>query len=353
MKEKNKRQLIAALGIATGSLSAVAVATHISIYDKFFSRYERPDYSIKPGLFCYDLIKDKISREEIDYKSDDVYLKGYYYKAKRSKGLVIIAHGLHSGGDDYIPIILYLLKNHYSVFSFNYKGTYESGGDSTVGMCESLVDLDHTIDFINSDSRFKNMPLFLIGHSWGGYAVTSVLSIKTNIKACACISAINDGYTIIMEKGQQYAGNLSLPSKPFFDVYQRYLFKNYVDYNGLKGINESNIPVLVAHGVEDEVISFNLQSIIAYKGKITNPNVIYYIGKGLQGGHNSILHSHKAIIYQKEIESDIKLNEMQTKKEMNYSQKQEFNKTINHELYSSVNEELMDMIIDMFNKTFK
>lgn len=353
MTEKNKKNLIAAIGVATGSLSAISIATHMSIYDKFFSRYERPDYSIKPGLFCYDLIKDNVSRETIKYKSDDVNLVGYYYKAKKSKGLVIIAHGLHAGGDDYIPIILYLLENNYSVFSFNYKGTYESEGESTVGMCESIVDLDHTLDFINSDSRFKNMPIFLIGHSWGGYAVTSVLSIKDNIKACACISSLNDGYTIILEKGQQYVGKLTLPSKPFFDIYQRYLFKQYVEYNGVKGINESNIPVLIAHGVEDEIITFNSQSIISHKNEITNKNVIYYVGKGLQSGHTSILYSHEAIIYQKEIASEIKLKEMELKRELTYAEKIEFNKTINHKLYSSVNETLMSQIIEMFDNALK
>lgn len=349
MKEKNKKQLFTALAAATGGLSGLSIAALISIYDKFFSRYDRPDYTIKPGLFCYDLIKDKVKREEITYPSDDVMLKGYYYKAEKSKGLVVICHGLHAGGDDYIPIILYLLNNNYSVFSFNYKGTYESQGDSTVGMCESIVDLDHTLDFINSNNRFKNMPIFLLGHSWGGYAVASILSIKKNIKACACIAALNDGYTIILEKGQQYAGKLTLPSKPFIDVYQRYLFKQYVEYNSIKGINESNIPILIAHGIEDDIITFSSQSIIAHKDKITNPNVKYYIGKGLQGGHNSILNSTLAIIYQKELESEKKLLELKNQKELSYEQKQAFNKTINHELYSEVNEKLMSMILEMFN----
>ena len=107
MTEKAKKNLIAAIGVATGSLSAISIATHMSLYDKFFSRYEKPDYAIKPGLFCYDLIKDSIKREEIKYKSDDVTLTGFYYKAKKSKGLVVIAHGIHSGADDYIPIIMF------------------------------------------------------------------------------------------------------------------------------------------------------------------------------------------------------------------------------------------------------
>ena len=78
--------------------------------------------------------------------------------------------------------------------------------------------------------------------------------------------------------------------------------------------NDSNIPVLIAHGVDDKVIVFNKQSIISKKDEITNPHVSYYIGKGLQGEHTNILNSNEAIIYQKEVESELKLLEKKLQK---------------------------------------
>lgn len=349
-KDINKT-IIAALGAAAGGIGGVGVAALIALYDKVFGRCERPDYSVKPGMYNYELYGKTLPRENIKYLSDDVVLQGYYYKAKKSKGLVIVAHGIKSGADDYLPMIEYMVNNNYSVFAFDYKGTYDSQGESTVGMCESLVDLSNTIDFLSNDSRFKKMNKFLIGHSWGGYAVTSVLSIKDNIKACASIAGMNDGYTIIYEKGNQYAGKLADSSKPFLNVYQRYLFKSYVDLNGVKGINESNIPVLIAHGVEDGVISFKLQSIISKANEITNPNVKYFIGKGLQGDHCDIWHSNESIIYKKELESELKLKEIIKDDDLSYEEKQEFYKNVNHRLYSEVNKELFDEIIKMFDST--
>lgn len=350
MDAKTKKNIVKAIGIATGGISAVAIAAHISVYDKVFERYERPDYTLKPGMYCIDRYSNSLQRELVEFYSNDILLQGYYYKANRSKGLVILAHGIHSGADDYLPIVSYLLENRYSVFNFDYKGTYDSKGDSCVGMCESLVDLDNALKFLNEDVRFKKMDKFLIGHSWGGYAVTSVLALHDNIKACASIAGMRDGYTMIIEKGSQYAGKMALISKPVLDVYQRYLFKDYVEYNAIKGINKNNIPILIAHGVEDEVIDFELQSIIAHKEKITNPNVSYYIGKGVLGKHSSIWHSIDAYLYQQEIKSELKYLEINKGSSLNKEEKQEFYNKINHKLYSEVNKELFDKIIDMFNK---
>ena len=352
MEKKTKKALVAALGVATGGVGAVTIAAHMAVYDKAFSRYDRPDYSLMAGMYNIEKYSS-LKRELISYPSDDVLLQGYYYKANKPKGLVIFAHGIHSGADDYLPIVSYLLDNKYSVFAFDYKGTYDSEGDSCVGMCESLVDLDNTLTYLNKDVRFKELNKFLIGHSWGGYAVTSVLSLHDEIKACASIAGLNDGYTMIYEKGSQYAGKLALLSKPFLDVYQRYLFKDYVEYNAIKGINKNNIPILIAHGVDDEVISYNLQSIIAQKEKITNPNVIYYIGKGVLGKHNSIWHSIESYIYQQEVKSELKYKEFEKGSELTDKEKQVFYKEVDHKLYSEINKELFDLIIKMFNNTSK
>ena len=103
MNKRNKKNLVVALAALTsGTIGAAAIASHVAIYDKMFPRYERPDYSLTPGLICYDRLNNLIEREEIYYPSDDVFLTGHHYRCKKPKGLVVIAHGLHSGADDYL-----------------------------------------------------------------------------------------------------------------------------------------------------------------------------------------------------------------------------------------------------------
>ena len=46
--------------------------------------------------------------------------------------------------------------------------------------------------------------------------------------------------------------------------------------SAIDGINSCDVPVLVMHGKEDEVISYEGSSIIAQRSHITNPNVEYY-----------------------------------------------------------------------------
>lgn len=349
--DKKKKNALLAIAVATGSITTAAATAHIAVYDKIFQRYERPDYSITPGLVCVDRLDNNINKEEIRFYSDDVLLKGNYFKCDNPKGIVLIAHGIHGGADDYLSFVLYFLKHNFNVFSFNYKGTYDSAGDSTVGFCEALVDVDHAIDYILSEEKFNKLPLFLFGHSWGAYAVCSVLAIQNKVNACASVAGMNNGFTIIAEKAEQYAGKIAAPSKPFFDIYQRFLFKNYVKFDAVKGINSTNIPIVLAHGIDDKLITFNKQSILSYNSKFKNNNVKYYIGKGFQGDHTDILYSNNAIIYRKEIESELKLLEMKKANKLTYQEKQEFYRTIDHSRYSEVNEDLMELIIDTFNST--
>jgi dienelactone hydrolase len=346
-----KRIMAVAAALLAGGLSMGTVVGCVQLYDTFFKRYERPDYTQTPGLYCYDRVSDILEREELSFYSDGVRLQGYYYPSSLSKGLVVISHGMHAGADDYLPATLYFVQNGYNVFAYDYKGTYSSDGTSTVGMCESLIDLDHALTFVESNSRFRDQKIFLFGHSWGGFASASVMNLHTNISGCAVVAPFNSGYNLIVEKGYQYGGNLAsggLPKK-FLDVYQKYLFKDYVNYDGVGGINNVSCPVFIAHGNNDGVISFNGQSIISHRAEITNKRVTYYIGEGLQSGHDSIWHSSRSIEYQKQVNAKIK--EIKSDKSVSDTKAKiaEYVATVDHSLYSEVNPDLFSQILTMFD----
>ncbi|MBO7187785.1 MAG: alpha/beta fold hydrolase [Clostridia bacterium] len=348
---KNTKRIVALIAILTG-LSSGTIFAAKEIYDSCFDRYDKKELYTIYGEFDYSRVSYKLDRQLFNFYSSQVKLQGYFYPSENSKGVVVVSHGMHAGADDYLPIIEYLVKNNYSVFTYDCKGTYNSDGDSTIGMITPLVDLDNALNFIESDSYLSKQPLFLLGHSWGGYAVTSVLSIHKNINACAAIAPFNSGYTLIYEKGEQYAGPLvgGMP-KVFLDIYQKILFKNYTKYNAVKGINSTNIPVLIAHGEKDSIIDFNRQAVIAHRNKLRLENVFYYVGKDENAGHNTIMHSKEAVRYQKEIASKLAELKEQKGKSLSDDDLKEFCNNVNHSLYSEVNEELMYQIIDMFNKT--
>lgn len=343
------KKLIASILAVTAGVSAVAVTSAVVFHDIFFSRYERPDYNIYPGEYCYDRVSSRLQREEFYFLSGENHLKGYFYPANNSKGIVVIAHGIHAGADDYIPLIEYVVNDEFSVFSFDYTGTYDSEGESTVGMCQSLIDLHSALNYIKSNKKYSGQPLFLIGHSWGGYAVTSVLALHRDITACVGIAPMNDGANMMIEKASEHVGIIAQLPKPVFDTHQRLLFGNFVEYNGVKGINSVDCPVLIAQGLTDDVITYNGTSITAKKNEITNPNVIYYDGVGTFGDHNNIWHSQQSALYQEQIRKDILRLEQLKGKKLTYQEMVNYYKTVDHALYSEVNKELMDLILSTFN----
>ncbi|MCH5351734.1 MAG: alpha/beta fold hydrolase [Clostridiales bacterium] len=344
------RARIIAAAVALTGLSAAAVAGAQLAYDAIFGRYERPDYAITAGVNCFSRAKNTLERELKSFYSDGVRLQGYYYPTSNPKGLTVVCHGIHAGADDYLPIIEYMVESGYSVFSFDYKGTYDSDGDSTVGMCESVVDLDHALEYIESERDFKGLPITLIGHSWGGYAAASVLPLHKRVVSCATIAAPNNGYKLILEKGDQYGGALASTGIPevFLNVYQKMLFGKYTELNAVVGINGTDIPVLIAHGKNDRIIDVGLQSICSHKYELRSDNVEYYYTSGVQGGHDTVWHSVASAEYQAELEKTIKA--VKKNKSMSYDEKVAYFNTIDHRLYSEVNGELFDKIVAMFDR---
>lgn len=346
---------VAATAIAIGYVGGYMGAR--GVYNAAFGRCEKRDSAEIYGLYDYSRVAGTLPREEMIFNSryagKDGYerLKGYYYKtsATSPKGLVVICHGIHAGADDYLPMTIYFAGAGFNVFSFDYKGTYGSTGDSTVGMSESLVDLDNALDFIKGDSRFFGQPVFLVGHSWGGFAVAAALNLHPEVKAAASIAGFDNAYTLIEEKGLQYAGEIATEGLPryFLRTYQKELFGDYVKYTASGGINAAGVPVVVAHGRRDKTISFAYQSVISKRDNITNPNVVYYIGEGKNDGHNEIWHAPESVDYKREIDEKIK----KAAKNADESQKIKLLAEVDHELYSRVNGELFDLIADTFTSS--
>lgn len=353
----NDAKTIGAIVLRTG-LQAGTILGAKAAYDSFFKRYEKRDISTIFGEFDYSRVAERLPRTTFFFPSGRWKLQGYFYPCQDPKAMVVVCHGMHAGADDFIPFIEFFVRNGYAVFTYDCQGTYASEGDSTVGMCTPLVNLDHALTYIEKSKEFSKYPLVLFGHSWGGYAATSVLSIHKNIRACAAVAPFNSGYTLLAEKGDQYMepfGDMlkfDFP-KEFLNVYQKLLFKDYIKYNAVEGINSTQMPVYIAHGNRDFVISFGHQSVISHREEIRKRNVTYYVGTDAQAGHNTILHSLRAVAYQEKVEKDLKRLKKEHDRDLTQEEMAEFCNGVDHALYSEINMEMMQDILKMFNKALK
>jgi len=353
----NDAKSLAGIVLRTG-LQAGTILGAKAAYDSFFKRYEKRDINTVFGEFDYSRVEKRLLRSTFFFPSGRWKLQGYYYPCPDAKGMVVVCHGMHAGADDYIPFIEFFVRNGYAVFTYDCQGTYASEGDSTVGMCTPLVNLDHALTYIENDRQLSKYPLFLFGHSWGGYAATSVLAIHKNIRGCAAVAPFNSGYTLLVEKGDQYMAPFAEMLKfdfpeEFLNAYQKLLFKDYIKYNAVKGINSTDAPVYIAHGNRDFVIGFNHQSVISHRNEIREKDVTYYVGTDTQAGHNTILHSLRAVAYQEKVEKELKRLKKEYDRDLTQEELTEFCNGVDHTLYSEVNMEMMQGILDMFNKALE
>ncbi len=324
-------------------------------YDKMFGRYERPDYSVTPGLRTYERIADRLARQQFTFLSDNVRCAGYFYPAAKPKGLVAFAHGLHAGADDYLSVFEFFVKNGYCVIAFDTKGTYDSEGSSTVGLAEALVELDHLLNHVKEEPTLSRLPLFVCGHSCGAGAATSVLSLHPEILGCTGIAAMKDPNQMIVGKGLVYSAILGLPETPltaaFLESQQKKLFGDYTALNGVRGINDTTCPVLLAHGIKDMVIEYlSPIALISHKKELREENVFYYTGRGNSGAHDTIWRSAKAVDYQEQVKKELEKRKKEKGKEWTHDDEAAFVAGIDHDLYSAVNTELFEKALEVFER---
>ena len=349
-KSARAKKIAITLSASLVGISTAAIISGIVSYDAFFPRFERPDYALYPGMYCYERFEGGLVRQTMTIPSGEVDLAAYYDPVDAPKGLVIIVHGIHAGGDDFLPMVEAMVQGGYAVFTYDATGNYSSGGDSGVGMCQQLVDLDAVLCWLEEQEPYRSMPKFLIGHSWGGYAAASALALHSEIKACVCIAPMCDGTTIMVEKSKEHIGDLAYTVKPIFDAYQWYLFGDYTRYNAVVGINSTDVPVVIVQGLDDTVITPDGQSITAYLDELTNPNVSVHYTTGLQGSHMGVLHSVEAEEYIAAVRKELERLEWEKGEPLTYSEKTAFYQTIDHRLYSEFNPELISLILETFDK---
>lgn len=265
-----------------------------SAYDDHFRRTELRDQT---GYLRYEDVPE-IERSVVKFMSGKNELTGYLYGEETEKGLVVIAHGLGYGAEDYLPETLYFLGQGWRVFAYDATGTYASEGDSTVGLPQSLLDLQAALAFVDGEEQLKDLPLVLFGHSWGGYAVAAVLNTRQDVAGVVSLAGYDAPEELLRETLEAENGAFGALVYPFAWVYQQTLFGSTAQVRAVEGINRGTTPVMVLHGTEDQEISYAGASLLSHAGEIHNPNVIAKTcSEAGRNGHNDLLISQAAQAY--------------------------------------------------------
>lgn len=298
-RRKSRRAVIISLISCVFALYAVAALVTVLMYNSNFGRAE-------PSMYSTSLRYSDITgynRTQVSFMSGDNKLVGYIYGEENDKGLVVIAHGIGSSAEGYLPETIYFVDQGWRVFIYDCTGSWNSEGKGTKGLPQSALDLDVALTYIESQNW--NLPVMLYGHSWGGYAVTAVLNYEHAVTASVSVAGYDSPIVMLHEQAGYMLGWVSVFAYPIEWSYQRILFGSAAGLTAVDGINRSGIPVMIIHGTADETIRYDGAAIIAQKDQITNPNVEYKTcSMEGQNGHNSLVMSEVAVKYTEELNAE-------------------------------------------------
>lgn len=275
--------------IVTLSFVIISFAATKIVYDNIFVRY---DNTIAVSSFPEKIRNTVKNAKEYEFTCGENTLKGGLYKSdNNSDTLIVMVPGYRAECNEYLYIAQSFLDNGYSVFLFDTTGHGESEGKTSVGFSQAVLDLNSAVDFINDNKNFGFKNIVLFGHSRGGYAACVSLKDNKNISAVISVAGLNSAMEAVTAPALDYVGPIAYCGYPFLWGYQSMLFgSDIISRTAAECINETDVPVFIAHGTNDSTVPLNKVSIISYKDEIRQKNVTYYISdKKGENGHTDIL----------------------------------------------------------------
>ena len=241
--KKNKKAIIISSSILVGILILFYVVAVI-IYNVSFNYRCTSDEALICKMEDFDNLERK--RYEFETKKGN-NLVGYLYSNEiiEEKGLVVFAHGLGGGGQrGYLDIFDYLSSNGYYVFAYDATANDESEGKVIGGLPQGIIDLDYAINFTKTIEEVKDLPLMLMGYSWGGLSVSNVLNYHDEVKAVVAISGWNKSLNLIEYHGCQMVGPLGKILLPFASIYEHIKYGIGVGYGAYYSTADMPIPMV-------------------------------------------------------------------------------------------------------------
>lgn len=274
----------------------------------------------------------------------------YYRELKDIKGVVIIAHGLGGGGhNSYMDVADFFTSNGYIVFAYDATGNDESGGRSVRGIPQGLIDLDYAVQFVKQTSDFNGLPIMLFGHSWGGYSAGSVLNLHPDVKAVVMVAGFNKSMDIIEEEGKRIAGDGVRVLLPYISFYEKMKLGKYASYDCIGGFENADAGIMIIHSEDDKMISQEKGFDVFYNLYKNNPRFDFV--KYENRGHDYVCYSDGSRDYKDEFNQGFDAYLDSLDEEFTAELKESyFNDNLNKKLLFELDEELMNSIVDFYDK---
>ncbi len=132
-----------------------------------------------------------LEAEPVSFDSDGNLLRGFFYSRHgcREDALLIFCHGIGGGHRSYMAEIDVLCRAGYRVLAYDNTGCFASEGKDIRSMSRSLADLDNAVKYLKQEGTFGRYGnVYVIGHSWGGFAAGCIPLYHADIRKAVVIS---------------------------------------------------------------------------------------------------------------------------------------------------------------------
>jgi pimeloyl-ACP methyl ester carboxylesterase len=269
------------------------------IYRETFSRNDLNKSTFFTTELHYgDISHTDYPRSEFRFDSGGNELVGYEYGEKNTRGLIVISAGSGGNGGDYMSFVTRFIDDGYRVITYDMTGVAQSDGDGQRGVYQGALDVDALLTYLESQSRYDSLPVYLFGHSWGGYGVCAALVNPHRVNAVVSMAGYADGSDLFIAQGVEIAGAGFYLLYPHLWLIQKITFGSAMDISAVDGVNAADIPILVIQGANDDAITADELSIYAHRNKITSDKVEYLL---INGDHEWPHISESAKRYQNQV----------------------------------------------------
>lgn len=211
-------------------------------------------------------------------------LSGYLYfrEGYRTDRLVVFDHGIGSGHRGYMKEINLLTEHGFRVFAYDHTGCMESGGETTGGLCHSLVDLDDALSALKQDEAFRSLDVSVMGHSWGAFSTLNIAAFHPDVSHIVAIAGFRSFAAMVR---QSFGGLLKKTGERIYRE-EAALNPRYSGADAVETLKNTSAKALVIHSTDDPIVSYkkhfsamrealsNCKNIAFYSvdGKRHNPN---------------------------------------------------------------------------------
>ena len=226
-----------------------------------------------------DEMQSAYPRKEVTFLSGQNRLHGWLYTdgdPSDDAGLVIVAHGLGGGADSHLIETLDFVDHHYSVFSYDGTGTRESEGAGVRGLYQATLDLDAALDHVRETQEFETQPIFVYGHSAGGYAAVAVLEEHEEVDGIVSVCAFDRPLQEMMAQARKRAGFSAYLGYPGLALQYGILFGRDANRSAASILSKTVVPALIVAGSADEVVPLPV-SLYGKQDLILDPNASFLL----------------------------------------------------------------------------